>query len=347
MEERKLNYNAPLLSVRRFSTTKTSSDGAKGKRIERPQLNKRHTLPLYKSDLNLDQVTEPVAVPFHWEQIPGRPKGGSTPEARVGEEASVTPRIPPGRVLDTVKHCEEKKVDDRNVLRPQIQAKSFKDNGNELDCSKEEVNEKAGLDLENDDDDDVYSDALDTLSPVDSYSMNCSVSGLSSNGDLVVKPSGTFSMDAQTRDFMMSRFLPAAKAMALEPPHYASRKQPAAVEQSRQITKVASRDRTPPPNLQESHIIPYYSQDIEKNESEEEYDEYDGSGNISAKACGWFPRLRFKNSLCLLNPVPGMKLRAQASMSSTRDVGKESKASYARSYSQTMRKVSIGKSFLF
>ncbi|CAK7350414.1 unnamed protein product [Dovyalis caffra] len=398
MEERKLNLNAPLLSVRRFSNIATTSDGAKTKKLENSRLNRRHTLPPYKPDTSLDQVTEPVAVPFHWEQIPGRAKDNSSEPPQVPEVASVTPKVPPRRsldivrhhkgkrepkvpkeasamprissrrvldvvkhqkekpepkapketsvtqrnpprkVLDLVKHHKEKKPTDQSVSRPKIEANSFNEKVKKLDYSREGAKVKAGVNSDDDDDDDVYSDALDTLSPTDSVSMNCSASGLSGFDVPVVKPSGTFSKDQQTRDFMMSRFLPAAKAMALEPAHYASRKQPVAAEQSRQITKVVHGNRTPPPIKSQSIIIPHHDQDIEEKESEDECDEYEDYGNISTKACGWFPRLCFKNSLGLLNPIPGLKLRTQASMSSTHDVEKLGRVAYNRSHCQTVKK---------
>jgi hypothetical protein len=45
--------------------------------------------------------------------------------------------------------------------------------------------------------------------------------------------------------------------------------------------------------------------------------------------------------LGLLNPIPGLKLRTQASMSSTNDVEKLSRASPNRSVSQIVKKVRI------
>ncbi|EEF28419.1 conserved hypothetical protein [Ricinus communis] len=344
MEERKLNFNIPLLSVRRSSTptrssapTKSSS-GEKGKKNDNFHPDRRRTLPSCKPAYILDQVTEPVAVPFQWEQIPGRPKDGAVPDPQGHEEVSVTPRIPPRRVLDVVKHIDNKKPEDQDALTPQIEAKSFTNIVGRLDCSKEGVDEKAIIILENDDDEDVYSDALDTLSPTDSFSVNCSLSGVSGFDNLAVKPSGTFSIDQQAQDFMMSRFLPAAKAMTLEPPQYASRKQPVSGEQPRQTTKAVNRDRTPPVIRNRSCNIPPYHQDKEDEESEDECDDYSDSGNITAKGCGFLPRLCIKNSLCLLNPVPGMKIRTQTSMSSTKDIKKLTKAVFSRSQSPTVKK---------
>lgn len=349
MEERKLNLNVPLLSVRRSSTPTfrksstptSSSNGANGKKPENSHLNRRHTLPCHKSDFNLEQVTEPVAVPFHWEQIPGRPKDGSLPDPRSRKEASVTTRSPSQRMLDVIKNLKGKKTEDQDVFMPQNEGKTSRNIAvSRLDYLKEGVNEKTGFNSDNDDDDDVYSDALETLSPTDSFSVNCSVSGVSGFDNQIVKRSGTFSADLQTRDFMMSRFLPAAKAMTLETPHYASKKQPVSGEQPRQIIKVVHPGRAAPVNRNESLKALPYHQDIEDEESEDECDDCADSSSIATKGCGLLPRLCVKNSLCLLNPVPAMKLRTLASMSSARDeIKKLSKAAYSRSQSPTVKKV--------
>lgn len=335
MGERKLNFNVPLMSVRRFSSPSASANRGNGKIIENPTPSRRHTLPIYRSDLNLDQVTEPVAVPFNWEQIPGRAKDGSGPKPQPPEEACVTPRLPPGRFSDISKQPFEKEYEDTNRFRSQNEAYSSNDNAIKLECSKDGINEKEGLDLEEDDDDDVYSDALDTLSPTNSFSMNCSASGLSGSDVPDWKPSGTFSIDPQTRDFMMRRFLPAAKAMTLEAPQYAPRKQGVPLEQPRQVNRVFSEDRRPLLNPHGSDKIPQFGQYKEEEESEEENDEYDEPNNISAKGCGLFPRLCFKNSLFLLSPVPGMKVRTQSPLSSPHGIVRPGKNSYIRSQSQT------------
>ncbi|XWS12510.1 hypothetical protein CRYUN_Cryun37aG0095400 [Craigia yunnanensis] len=336
MEDRKLNFNAKILSVRRFSATSAFSDRDKQKIIENFPPTTRHTHPFCNSDVSLDQVTEPVAVPFVWEQIPGKAKGGIEHEFQPNKGASGTPRLPPGKVLDVIKYPVGKDFENQNVLRPQTETYSMNDHVTKLDCSNKGMNEKCISESENEDD--VYSDALDTLSPTDSFSMNCSISSLSGLGGPVAKPSGTFSTDPQTRDFMMSRFLPAAKAMTLATPQYASRKQSKAPEQPREVKKVIYRDRKPSVNQYESIIIPHYNQDVDEEETEDEYEEYEDSRNLSRKACGLLPRLCFKNSLCLLNPVPGLKVRAHSSMSSTREVVKPGKATYMKSRSQIVEK---------
>ncbi|KAG4178346.1 hypothetical protein ERO13_A10G036500v2 [Gossypium hirsutum] len=339
MEERKLNFNAPLLSVRRFSGTSSFQDRNKQKIIENPAPAIRDALPWYSSDASLDQVTEPVAVPFVWEQIPGKAKGGVEHVFEMDKEASGTPRLPPGRVLQVVKPPVENDCVKQNMARSQAETYSVNDNATKLDCLNDGTNEKCVLESENDDDDDdVYSDALDTLSPTDSFSMNCSISGLSGLDGLVAKPSGTFSTDPQTQDFMLRRFLPAAKAMALETPQYSLRKQSTAPEQPREVKKLVVADRKPLVNQYETAIVPYHNQDVDEEETDDESIDYQDSGNLSRKACGLLPRLCFKNSLCLLNPVPGLKVRTHSSMSSTRDVAKPCKATYLKSHSQIAEK---------
>lgn len=63
------------------------------------------------------------------------------------------------------------------------------------------------------------------MSHTESFSMNCSVSGVSGLDNFDAKKFGTFSTDQQTREFMMNRFLPAAKAMTIQPSQYSSKKQ--------------------------------------------------------------------------------------------------------------------------
>ncbi|PQP98840.1 uncharacterized protein Pyn_14143 [Prunus yedoensis var. nudiflora] len=136
MEERKLNLNARFLSVRRIATTPVCTDGEKEKIIQRP--DGRHTLPHYKSDFCLEQVTEPVAVPFNWEHIPGKAKEDKEPEPQPREETSVTPRLPPGKPIDYVtKRTSERDHADRNGIRPQFKSYSLNENVMDLKCSKE------------------------------------------------------------------------------------------------------------------------------------------------------------------------------------------------------------------
>lgn len=342
MEEtqRKLNFSAPLLSVRRFATPSMSMDRENAaKIIESMPPNTRKAVASRESYFNLDHVTEPAAiVPFQWEQTAGTPKLGNEPESQSPEEeASVAPRLPPGKVFDAMKQSLGMDYSYQNGSRPQIKAYSFNDKVMESKFSKEGLNQRGDLELE--DDDDNYSDALDTLSSIESVSLNCSASGLSGYDGADGKPSGTFSADIQTRDFMMKRFLPAAKAMVLESPHYSTRRQPMAPEQPREFKKMISEDKTTLRSEKGSDLVPRYGQYQEEEESEDEVDEYDASPNIAAKGCGVFSRLNFKNSLCLLNPLPGMKIRTQARMSSTPKLAKPGKMTNNQSQSKSANKV--------
>ncbi|KAF5943852.1 hypothetical protein HYC85_017929 [Camellia sinensis] len=251
MEKKQLDLDAPLLSVRRFSSALVSSNGENKKMIEKSIPHHRHhSLPSFKSEWELAEVTKPVAVPFLWEQIPGRPKGGSESEAQSPIEPSNTPRLPPGRAIEFSKPSSEKGYKDQNAT----------------------LNKGVDTDSEYDE----YSDALDMLSPTETLSMNSRVSGSDA------KPCGTYFADMQTRDFMMNRFLPAAKAM-----------------------------------------------DIESEDEDDEDDEYDSSGKTSVKGCGLFSQFCFKNSLCLLNPVPGMKPVTHFPITSAKEVSRLARTAYS------------------
>lgn len=341
MAERKLNINAPLMSVRRSSATPPSFTEAKKKILE-----KRHTLQYYKSDMNSDQVTEPVAVPFNWEHIPGRRKGNGGSEPQPPKSTSITPspRLPPGKSINPTKQSLEKESKAAYTFRPSNKSKSFNVSVVKIDFDKERKAEKIVEsrrsnvkyydDSDDDDSNDAFSDALENLSPTESFSMNCSVSGVSGLENLDAKKFGTFSTDQQTRDFMMSRFLPAAKAMTLQPPQYSSKKQSVLVEQQpRDISKLVREEKLLP-NKHNTDIIPYTGQ-CQDEESEDEGDdnEYDNSGNITAKGCGLLPQLHIRNSLCLMNPVAAMKMKNQVPLPSASEVVKPNKSSHIRSFS--------------
>ena len=202
---------------------------------------------------------------------------------------------------------------------------------------EENKNEKMKKVEENDDyddDGDVYSDALETLSPTEPLSMNCSVSDVSGLDNVVADMCGASSTDKQAHDFMMSRFLTAAKAMTIQPPQYASsRKQTVLTEQPREFIKLVPEQKKSFVSRHITDIVPYTGQCHEEEEEEEESDnETNDYANNSAKGCGLFPRLCVRNSLCLLNPVPGTKMGNQFPLYSAYEVGKPDKSSHIRSH---------------
>ncbi|XP_010277003.1 PREDICTED: uncharacterized protein LOC104611577 isoform X2 [Nelumbo nucifera] len=340
MEEKQLDFNAPLLSVRRFASASPSSEGDERKRIVKSQ-PKIPSLPYYKSELKSGPVSNPGAVPFLWEQIPGRPKDGGGAQPRATERPPVAPKLPPGRVLDVKQQSSNKEPEDQSAIKAQMDNDcpdhkiSYLDNNLiALEKSKESLKKKGDADTE-EDADEAFTDALETLSRTESF-LNCSVTGMSAWDGPNTRSSGTFLTDPQTRDFMLGRFLPAAKAVAAEMPQYASRKQPLPYEQPRETKKVVSGDTRPPQYKYRPNMIQQFPQDEGEEESEDEdEDDYGDTGNLSANACGLFPRFCLKGSFCLLNPVPGMKVRTRVPVSSVRKVGKQVKTTYARSHKES------------
>ncbi|KAJ7981583.1 DUF688 family protein [Quillaja saponaria] len=309
MEEKQLDFNQPLLSVRRFSSTVASE--TYNKRKTENSLAKRPPLPAYESELKSGPVRNPGSIPFVWEQTPGRPKNENKPQIQALQRPLIAPKLPPGRVLN-VKEQNSDKIP-KGIAVTQSQTRNLFPNSQCVSPLDKDVNkhknpkvateeeESSGSDVG----DETYLDAVDTLSRTDSFFMNCSVSGLSGLDDPDVKPSGSFSTDPQTRDFMMGRFLPAAKAMASEAPQYASKK-------------------------------PSYCTRTAKTESEDEAgDHCDGSEKYAANVCGLFPRF------CLLNPIPGMRVRDRVLSSSVHGVqAKSSSSSYSETGKEHVRNTS-------
>ncbi|KAK6917693.1 Protein of unknown function DUF688 [Dillenia turbinata] len=315
-DNKKLNLNAPLMSARRYPSP--LADRRNRQVVEKSVPNRQQSLPAYK----LEQVTEPVAVPFLWEQIPGMPKSKNRQESRVSYDPSVTPRLPP------------KLKENRSKSGPIVLISN-------VDQKRERFNkatvQNACPDVENDDDD-AYSDALDAFSELESLSLSCSVSGLSGSDGLDAKPCGTFFIDPQTRDLMMSRFLPAAKAMILETPLYVSKKQQATPELPRRSIDEAAKGRRLQLNQYGSNTIPQYDQDAGGEESEDEDFDDNDSVNLRVKACGLIPRFCTKNTASLLNTVSGVKVRTQVPGSSAKGNGRIPKTHHSGPLSQTVYK---------
>lgn len=324
MAKKQLDLNAPLLSARRYSSPSHSSELVKRKVLEKPQPSRQQSLPSKPSHCEYEDVCKPAAVPFHWEQIPGRPKDevdsrshtpiepSNTPRLPPGRlSGEITPRLPPGRFSGTSRYASGERSSDYNVSRPHIEAFSFNDHAILLEKLNESLNCKDESDSESEDE--AYSDALDTLSFTGSWS----VSGLSGYHSSGVKPSGTFCIDTQTRDFMMDRFLPAAKAAVIETPQHVVKKQQVVNEQPKPLRKALSGEVKP--SL--SNAVPYYSRYIvDSVESEDDPPERSVPIKKSGKAWGILPKFCVKSSLCLLNPLPGLKSKSRTPTPSTREV---------------------------
>ncbi|KAG2320682.1 hypothetical protein Bca52824_013895 [Brassica carinata] len=281
MAERRLNFNAPLLSTRRMHNKAVSV--------------RRNKSTNFTLEMGLDQVTEAASVPFTWEQSPGRLKrhDDSIPqEAPDSTQEVFTPCLPPGNLSSRVEQVEE----------------------------------------EEEEPEDVFSDARDTLSY---FSANHSITGVSGYGVVETKNP---SEDLQSRDFMLNRFLPAAKAMTVEQPHYGSNRKPSSfmpepMIQTRDL--VPEEKRQTPNRYAESALVPYYDhhQDVDDEESvDDDVAEY---AYLSRRGCGMLPQFCFKESVAML---PGFKAEQK---SPSHDQVKSSKVALLKSRFQSIKQLAL------
>ncbi|KAL8140443.1 hypothetical protein V2J09_006464 [Rumex salicifolius] len=275
MEDKQLNFNRPLLSVRRGSSTSALPD-IDNKEPTNPPSNIPH-FPYYKPELKSDPMSDPAAVPFKWEQIPGRAKLGDRKlQTRALMELPPVPKLPPGRVVSTDEKPSHKPSNDSFSSESQrgfdgVCISNYYKNAGEnepLECDREE-NESSNSEG---DDDSTYLDAVDRLSQSESF-LNCSVSGLDDPG---MESSGTF-LDPQTRDFMMGRFLPAAKAVTSETPQFGSRKQqPVVKEKPIDVKKVVMLDKQIPSYYYTTPTsLNQYLKDVREEEDDDDDDDDD------------------------------------------------------------------------
>ncbi|KAL6561633.1 hypothetical protein OROMI_017234 [Orobanche minor] len=322
--DNKLNFDQPILSVRRY-VPRLSWRRCEERKTDdyQPVIPQLHP---HRSELKSGPVRNPGAVPFVWEQSPGQPKQDMKPPT---ENTNATPPIaskifPPGRFpkgnqqgclpLYSSSTSGNNKRLDVDVPRESHRGTAHDENVKNIENNKETEEEE-----EESSDDEAYVDALDALSRTESFFMNCSMSALSGLEDLHTNnPSRSLSTDVQAREFMMDRFLPAAKAMASGTPHYATKKQSGVVEeQLQQLKKTVNQYK---PSLRYGPSFAERYSHHQENEDEESDDDYDQRQNIPS-VCGLLlPRFCLRNSLCLLNTVPAMSLRTRAPVSSANRV---------------------------
>ncbi|KAL0310622.1 UNVERIFIED_CONTAM: hypothetical protein Sangu_2356900 [Sesamum angustifolium] len=322
MEERQLDIRAPLLSMRRFSSPSYSSELLNSQVTRNFGSSHQQSPPLNKSDWEYVKVTERASVPFQWEQIPGRPKCEVQIQVHTLAESSNTARLQtPGRVAVPSRYNSGERSNDQNIYRPQIEAFFFGDHATLLEKLHESLNCKDESGTVSDGD--AYSNTLQT----ESWSLNYSVSGLSGYQSSGVKPSGTFSVDRQTRDFMMDRFLPAAKAIVLELPKHIVKKPN---EQPKPVKKVVSGERNRLLGHSGSYPLRYYIQYTDSVESEDGAHKYTFPVKKSGKRRLIIPLFCAKDSLCLLSSSPGMKSKFHAPTSSAADARRLARNAHSR-----------------
>lgn len=342
MEDKQLNLSRPLLSVRRHTSTVASEKDSK-KNDQSSLSSVSRPPPFYKSELKSGPVRNAGTVPFVWEQSPGMPKDERTLETHT-ERPPVAPKPPPGRVLKANQQYNDNSSKKLTVNKSQVgnpqglqSASELGDSGRTFKITEDMVEEAHERKDDTEDEDEVFEDALDTLSRTESFFVNCSVSGISGLDDLDVMPSGTFSTDPQARDFMIGRFLPAAKAMVLETPQYAPapKKRPVVQDNPKQLKKVVNADNQPQLRYGPS-FAKHYSEFHDNGEEEESDDDYDEHENVPSKVCGLLPRFYLKSHL--LNPLPGMSVRTRTPMSPTTRL--QARSSSASTCSKTENELS-------
>uniref|UniRef100_A0ACD5VZ67 Uncharacterized protein n=1 Tax=Avena sativa TaxID=4498 RepID=A0ACD5VZ67_AVESA len=320
-----------------------------GKRIDLgAPLRSAVRLPYHKADLKSGPVRHPGAVPFVWEQSPGRPKsvrtrrpappspapssrhqprpseeegaGGATPYHDALGDRDRAPLYPDSAAADVPRNGDARRKAEQAELEAKREAKAPPQPLSVADVLRDQED-----DVGDGDDEERFSDAQDTLSRTESFTVNCSVSGLSGMPDRpAAAPAVT---EPGTRGFMMDRFLPAAQAVAVGSPQYTFRKAGATTGNSaREHAHAAAanwrtgsdddRARRTPVQLPYQNLPPNYctyprrEEHLEEEEEEEE-DDYDdevhSTRRFSSKGCGLLPGLCVKTSLLLLNPMPAMK----------------------------------------
>ncbi|AEE84070.1 hypothetical protein (DUF688) [Arabidopsis thaliana] len=178
--------------------------------------------------------------------------------------------------------------------------------------------QESGLLETDDEEEDEVDEDLDTVSSNVSFSVNCSTSGVSE----IEKTGERSDCDEKSReslDLMMSRFLPAAKAMALQ----THQKHQSSYNSSEQ--KLITQNREALVARQRSQLVAEHEHfaivqslyddlniddDTEDDENDDDGDDYGHvdhkiyPAEVTKKACGFLPRLCAKNSFKFLNPVP-------------------------------------------
>ncbi|VAH79886.1 unnamed protein product [Triticum turgidum subsp. durum] len=314
-----------------------------GKRIDLAAPLRSARLPYHKADLDSGPVRHPGAVPFVWEQSPGQPKSvrtrrpvphspspsqprpeenGATPyHGALGERDRALPNVIPAAAAVPRTGAAEREVE-RAEVEPTRKEATTPDVLSVADVLRKEE-EDVG------DDEERFSDALDTLSRTESFTVNCSVSGLSGVPDRPAGAGAAASAEPGARGLMMDRFLPAAQAVAVGSPQYTFRKASVAGSTGNSAREHAhaaaanwrmgsddDRVRRTPVQLPYQNLPPNYlscnyprRDEHEEEEEEEDEDDFDvhSTRGFASKGCGLLPGLCVKTSLLLLNPMPMMK----------------------------------------
>ncbi|KAK4757312.1 hypothetical protein SAY87_018613 [Trapa incisa] len=275
MEEKQLDLNKPFLSVRRYSPSPTHAEALEQGRKVDCSVDKLPPLPRYKSELKSGPVGKPGNVPFVWERAPGKPKEDN--------------------------HLSKCTALDR---RPQASKDEVEKSVTKKESSEEVIGiGEGGSSCSAEGDEEAFVDTLEAFPRSDSF-LNCSMAGgLGRLNGVELRSLERFNSLPVARQFMMGRFLPAAKAMASQAPQHTTRRPiPLTPQEIPRPEKVSNNwTKTDSPGVeQDGPMIPLrYILNGYVGESED--DDCDYYDDPPAKACGLLHRF------CLLSPLPGIR----------------------------------------
>lgn len=310
MEDKQLNYHQPIPSLRR-SPSPAPSEKDINKRFSQ-SLPEIYPISSCESELKLGNIRNAGTVPFVWEQYPGIPKDECKAKNE-NQSPVIVPKLPHGRIMKIGKQTSINisSSQDRKEVSCGLSSMSIlKENESEVESTRDVM--ESG-DSDTTEGDEECSGTPNTISRTEPFFSNGSFSGLSDLDGSSLNKNGNFSLDPQSRDFMIARFLPAAKAMTNETPQYAPGQQLVVEEQTRPILKVVIGDKS---LLQYGPNVNNEEEDSDDEEDNDDDDEdYDVQGQFPANACGLLPNFCLKSSYIPLNPLLGMhgKMREQLS----------------------------------
>ncbi|KAK8948009.1 hypothetical protein KSP40_PGU013013 [Platanthera guangdongensis] len=289
MQDTRLDLEAPLLSVRRHSAQPAGNPSTKPEQTTAmkpltPSWRPAFSILQFRAQIRSSE--EPRVVPFVWEHEPGQPK--ADPDSVHRPEPA--PLFPPGR---TPNDREPNPIFQDSEMR-------------QVNKPTETPTTVALAESVKVEEEDYFSNAVETLSCTESFFMNCSVSDISD----AVEVSGTISTVPSARTLMMERFLPAAQAMAGSSTQCPPRK-PSKMGNRFENGEHELR-RSPLPYQHLPNFVARYPRheidSVEGDDDEYDNNNFEGNGHFTSKACGLLPRLCLKSSFCLLNPISGMKV---------------------------------------
>ncbi|KAJ7539796.1 hypothetical protein O6H91_11G109100 [Diphasiastrum complanatum] len=287
----KLDLSAPLLCARRYGAFDVADEdlvtrsGAQG-----------------NPSVGLGSLRSPGAVPFVWEHSPGKPKAKEI-------TLSILPAIPaPPQVRASspnistdpqrLRHVSSDHRDGRTggevpvgpfVPKALFQNKNFQGQTEQQTLPGEPGEKRSSLEAHSAacdnsiEEADAFSDAADTFDQNEVTTRATSVISTLHDLNNSVLPVGR--TDPHARDFIMRRFLPAAKAMAVESPAASPALSESNIQKKIYHSPLGQPQRCSVPRLPVTDRLANLT---DKRVVEDSYEDEESSA-LSRKACGFFP----------------------------------------------------------